>query len=278
VRRGATGRGGGRRPSARAAWAPAALAVLVAVATLAAGLARAERTQQGTLIVSLDGGIAPRKLPRHEPAPAAIHLSGDLRTADGSPLPRLRQVELAVGGRGVLGTRGLPTCSRTQIVAATPRGALAACGDALVGSGRLDVEVFIEGQEPFEFRASLRAFNGRLRSGAHVIWLHVFGRRPPSSFVLPFVVRHRPGAFGTALVATLPPGLGPWPHLARFEMTFGRRFSYRGAPRSFLSADCPLPKRFTAGLFPFARATYSFATGTSVSATIVRGCRVREAP
>ncbi|HEY4780156.1 MAG TPA: hypothetical protein VIH47_11245 [Solirubrobacterales bacterium] len=57
-------------------------------------------------------------------------------------------------------------------------------------------------------------------------------------------------------------------------MTLGRRLSHRGAPRGFLSADCPLPERFSAGLFPFARATYDFAK-RSISTTIVRGCRAR---
>jgi hypothetical protein len=240
---------------------------------LVAGLARAERAQQGNLIVSLDGGISPLKLPRHEPVPAAIQLSGEVRTADGSALPRLGRVELEMGGRGVLDTRGLPTCTLAQIVSATPQGALANCGGALVGHGSLDAEVFVEHQEPFEFKASLRAFNGRLAGGAHVIWLHVYGPRPPSSFILPFFIHHRTGAFATALVGIVPPSLGPLPHLARFEMTLGRRFSYRGGPHAFLSADCPLPERFNAGIFPFARATYDFA-GRSVSTTIVRGCRV----
>jgi hypothetical protein len=251
-------------------------AVAVAALLIAAGLATAERTQQGELIVSLDGGIAPLRLPRHEPAPASVHLSGEARTADGSPLPQLHRVELALGGRGALDTRGLPVCRRSQLVAATPGGALTDCGDALIGHGRLDVEVFIAEQEPFDYHATLRAFNGPLRDGRHVVWLHVYGPRPPSSFVLAFVVRRRHGAFPTALVATLPPGLGPWPHLARFQMTFGRRFAYRGVPHSFLSADCPLPPRFTAGIFPFARATYYFPDSGSVSTTIVRGCRVRE--
>lgn len=252
-------------------------ALAVAVATLlGAGLARAERAQQGDLVASLDGGILPLKLPRHRRAPAALRISGEVRTADGSPLPRLRRMELAVAGRGAIDTRGLATCRRGQLVSATPRGALAACGDALIGRGRLDIEVFIEHQEPFEFDASLRAFNGRLRDGRRLVWLHVFGPDPPSSYVLEFALRHRSGAFGTALVGTVPAGLGPAPHLARFLLTLGRRFSYRGRPRSYLEADCPLPPRFTAGFFPFARATYDFAGGATLSDTIVRGCRVRE--
>jgi hypothetical protein len=252
-----------------------AVAAALVLALLAAGLAQGERTQQGDLVVSLDGGISPLELPRHQPAPASLDLSGALYTVDGTPLPRLHQVELAIAARGGIDTRGLPICPKHRLEAATVAGALAACGDALVGHGILDVEVFIHGQEPFEFKASLRAFNGRFRDGARAVWLHIYGPRPPSSFVLDFAVRHRRGSFPTVLVATLPPTLGPLPHLARFEMTFGRRFAYRGQRRSFLNADCPLPRRFTAGLFPFARATYAFPRGHKLSTTIVRGCRAR---
>jgi hypothetical protein len=252
-----------------------ALIIAVSLAALAAAPALAEREQQGNLIVSLDGRISPRKLPRHDLAPAAVHLSGELRTTDGSPLPRLRKVELEMAGRGALNTRGLPICRRGRLDSISPEGALEACGEALVGRGRVDVEIFLPHQKPFVFHATLRAFNGRLPAGRRAVWLHVFGVDPLSSFVLPFTVHRRPGDFGTALVAVVPPDLGPWPHLARFELTLSRRFSHRGRPRSFLNAECPVPAAFTAGIFPFARATYTFARGRSISTTIVRGCHVR---
>jgi hypothetical protein len=58
-------------------------------------------------------------------------------------------------------------------------------------------------------------------------------------------------------------------------MTFGRRFLVHGERRSYLSASCPVPPRFTAGVFPFARAAYRIADGRELSTMIVRGCRVR---
>lgn len=264
--------------ASRGRWKKAAAAlsalVLLALAALA-GLADAERAQQGNLVVSLSGGVSPRKLPRHRPAPVAVTLAGELRTADGSPLPQLERVELALAGGGELETRGLPTCRRAQLTSISPGDALAACGPALVGLGHLDLEIFIAGQPPFAFHASLRAFNGRLGDGRRVVWLQVYGPEPPIALVLALVVEHRPGAFHTALVATLPPGVGASPHLARFQMTLGRRYRYHGALHSYLNGSCPVPRRFTAGFFPLARATYAFLEGQTISATIVRGCRVR---
>jgi hypothetical protein len=257
-------------------WAWAALALSgVALLGLDPPPTAAEQTQGRGVVVSLDGGVAPRKLPRTAAAPVRIRLSGSLRTLDRAPLPRLRRIELALTGGGVLDTRGLAACPRARLAAAEPATALAACGRALVGHGSLAVKVHLPGQRPFDFHASLRAFNGRLPGGGRAVWLHVHGADPPSSFVLPFAVRRRPGDFATALVATVPPDLGPWPHLARFEMTLGRRYAWRGERHSYLSASCPLPPRFTAGVFPFARATYAFAQGHTLATEIVRGCRVR---
>jgi hypothetical protein len=88
-------------------------------------------------------------------------------------------------------------------------------------------------------------------------------------------VRRRPGAFRTALTIAIPPSVGPLPHLARFQISLSRRFSYRGKRRSYLSASCPIPANFTAGFLSFARAAYDFAGGRHVDVETVRGCRAR---
>jgi hypothetical protein len=46
--------------------------------------------------------------------------------------------------------------------------------------------------------------------------------------------------------------------------------------RSYLSARCPLPPRFSIGFFPLARATYHVAPAPTLATTILRGCRVRD--
>lgn len=248
------------------------LAALALFGTLPASLARGERSQHGTLIVSLDGGLSPLKLPRDRPAPVAIRLDGGLRTADGAELPRVTRIELGLPGQGVLFTRGLPVCSQRQLRNTTPAEALGACRPALVGRGRLEADVLVPNQKPFRIHARMLAFNGRVGKRRAVI-LHAFAASPPTVVVLPFVVSKGSGRFGMALVADLPPSLGPWPHLARFEMTLSRRFTYRGRERSYLSATCPIPPRFTAGFFTFARAIYTLAGGREVSTGIARSCR-----
>ena len=250
-------------------------AALAATAFLAAP-AGANRAQNGHVIVSLDARFSPRRLPRHRPAPVSISFSGVLQTDDRSQLPRLHGIELALAtGSSRLDTVGLPLCPRRRLLGATKRQALERCPGALVGRGSLGAEVDIPGQAPFSVLASVLPFNGGTRGARAQVWLLAFSPNPPASFVVPVYVRHRPGPLGTSLTGVLPSSLGPWPHISAFHITFARRFTYRGAPHSYLSASCPVPPRFTGGLLPFARARYFFTAGLTVTTTVARACHVR---
>lgn len=256
---------------------PALLALvgLALAGLLGAGLARGEQSQQGDLIVSLDGGLSPLQLPRDRTAPVAVRLDGGLRTADGSLLPRVTRIALALPGQGVLSTRGLPVCPQRRLRNTKDPEALAACGPALVGHGELRAQVLVPHQAPFTIHSHLLAFNGRV-GGHRAVILHGAATDPPTVVVLPFLVRRGSGRFGTTLVADLPPALGPWPHVAHFEMTLSRRYAYRGRERSYLSASCPIPPRFTAGFFSFAHATFTLTGGRRIGTGIARSCRARK--
>ncbi len=264
----------------RAAWvafATALAAVLLGGLALRSGLSFAERSQHGNVIVSLNGGIAPRKLPRERLAPVAVHLAGEIGTNDGSTLPRMKRITIDVAGREILSTRGLPVCPQARLRNSTGRQAMERCGGALVGHGRFDASVFLPGQAPFPLHAQLLAFNGRAEAGGAAVLVHAYVRNPPVSVVVPFVVQRGTGPFPIRLVGMVPAAVGPWPRVGHFEMTFARRFRYRGASHSYLNASCPVPPRFTAGFLAFARATYGFSDGSEVSAETVRSCRVRSA-
>ncbi len=267
-----TGRSG--RPLRRALATLVALALLGA---LGAGLAHGERSQRGNLVVSLDGGLTPLKLPRDRPAPVGVHLEGGLKTTDGGLLPRVTTVELGLPGRRVLTTRGLPTCTPGKLRDATREQALAACGDALVGHGRVETLVLLPNQQPFLIRTTLLAFNGTV-GGERAVVAYAFAADPPTVVVIPFLIRHREGRFGTVLVAHLAPTLGPWPRFAHFELALSRRFAYRGRTYSYLSATCPIPRSNTAGFFSFARASFKLEDGGEVGIGIARSCRASRAP
>ena len=247
-------------------------ALVVAVLTIA-GLAQGERSQFGKLILSLDGRLSPLRLPRERSAPVAIRLEGRLRTADGSPLPRVTEVQLGLPQQGVISTHGLPTCARRRIADTSSVAALRNCREALVGRGQLDLTVRLPHQKPFAVQTHLLAFNARLDK-RHAVLLHAFTPKPPFSVILPFALRRGSGRFGTTLAAKLP-AVSKWARVARFEMTLSRRYAYRGRRRSYLSASCPIPRRFTAGFFSLARVAFRLAGGRQVSTAIARSCRAR---
>jgi hypothetical protein len=134
------------------------------LATLILALpAAAERSQTGNLIVAVAGNISPLKLPRQRPAPVSLQIGGRIATADGSPLPRMKSIRLAIAGRGVLSTAGLSVCPRARLRNASTALALRRCRTALVGRGDLEADAFIANQKPFAIHATLLAFNGVTR-------------------------------------------------------------------------------------------------------------------
>jgi hypothetical protein len=261
----------GRRAILRLTAAFCLAAVACGVVAVTAG---GERTQSGSLIVTLDGGLSPLALPRHTAAPVSVRLEGGLRTTDGSLLPRVTRIELDLPGRGVLDTRGLPTCPARRLRNATTEAALAACRDALVGRGSLEAQIHIPDQSPFAVQANILAFNGTV-DGRRAVIFHAFAARPPTVVVLPFLLRLEKRHFRTRLIADLPRELGPWPHFAHFEVDLFRRFRYRGEDHSYLSASCPIPKSFTAGFFSFAKASFTLVDGRRIGTSITRSCRAR---
>jgi hypothetical protein len=250
--------------------------VLSALALLAlGGTAGAERAQDGNLIVTLNGGISPRMLPRNQAVPVAVHLAGRVLTSDSSPLPRVNWIRLELAWRGVLDTHGLPVCPRARLIGTDSQLALERCAGSQVGHGSLYAQVFVPNQSPFDVHAHIVAFNGKTKNGRPAVLVHAYAERPPVSFVIPFTVRHKPGTFRTVLITTIRRSVGPWPHVSNFQIDVSRSFTHRGAQRSYLSASCPVPNGFTAGFLSFARATYTFEGGNQLTIESVRSCRTR---
>jgi hypothetical protein len=255
----------------------ARLAIVAGLVLLCAGLpARAEVNGEGDLVVSFDGGFVPTQLPRGEPAPVAVHVAGDIRSASGleGSLPQLRTISVAINRQGRLFDRGLPVCDVASIQPAGEAEARAVCGDAIIGNGHVTVQVRIPGQLPFAVQANLLVFNGTRRGGHKLILAQAYTRDPPGAFVLTFVVSHHEGIFGTRLRTTLPRSAHGWAYLTYFGMTLHRVFEYAGARRSYVSAACSAPRGFRSALFPFAKATYEFDDGQRLTTSVARRCSV----
>src|SRR6478672_599974 len=151
------------------------VALLVAAAVLLlASLAHAELVERGNLFVKFEGGIAPTKLPRQANAPISVRVDGTVRTLSGERPPALRFISIAINRGGRIETKGLPTCRRSSIEAASSAQALATCRGALVGKGRYVAGVAFPEQDAFPLQGRILAFNAVV-DGERAILAHVFG-------------------------------------------------------------------------------------------------------
>ncbi len=250
--------------------------VLAAAVLLAAGAARAEVAQKGSLRVVVTGKLSPHRLPRRGAAPIAVSVGGKISTVEGNLPPQLKSLRIELNRHGRLETAGLPECRIARIQPASTARALAACRPALVGRGSFTVEVALGGQEPYPSTGILLVFNGKYK-GHPALLGQIYAAHPfASSFVIPFVIHEGGrGRYGTALTATVPRALASWGHVTGLDMRLHRVYSYRGRRRSLISAGCPAPAGFPGAVFTLARTSFAFAGGKSLTSTLSRSCRVR---
>jgi hypothetical protein len=251
-----------------------AAVVALALLSMSAPAADAELTERGDLFVRFKGGIAPDALPRTVPAPIAVSVAGTVKTLSGQRPPALRQIKIALNRGGRLNPHGLPVCGYRELIAASPEQVLAACGDALVGTGAYLARTAFPEQETFPSQGRILAFNARY-GGRDAILAHIYGGEPvPITRIIVFRIRRTGGTFGTVLTGELPVSVNRYGYVAGIYLRLFRRFNYRAEQRSYLSAACAAPAGFPAAVFPFARASMTFADGRTLSSTLTRSCRV----
>jgi hypothetical protein len=256
----------------RARFIAAALLLALGVA----GVAQAEVERQGDVIVNFDGGIAPRALPRSGVAPVAVTVDSTFKSAEGAdPPPQLRTISIGINHAGKIYDRGLPSCKVRKIQPATITAAKRICRDAIVGSGHVQVRVHLANQPPFTFKGPLLVFHAKRADGHRRLLAQVYGRKPPSAFVLNFKIVEKPGEFGTVIETNLPTVARRWAYVTHFDMKLRRVYTYEGQKHSYVSAGCAAPEGYPGAVYPFAQANFGFAGGNHVTTTLVRDCTVR---
>jgi hypothetical protein len=246
-----------------------------ALLCLTAVLAQAELSSSGNLFVTFRGGITPNALPRHERAPITVSMAGKVRTLSGEKPPGLRNITIALNRNGRLDTQGLPTCPKGRVEGATSAQALAACSDALVGTGRYRARTTFPESRTEPTVGKILAFNATLH-GRQAILGQVYSLEPArTTSVIVFAIRHQSGTYGTVLSGSVPSSLTKYSYLKRISLQLHRTYTYRGHPHSYLSAPCAAPPGLDRASFPFVKASLSFEDGRELSATLTRTCKVR---
>ncbi len=249
--------------------------VLVLAVLVAAAAARGETFEKAGIRIAFSGGFTPHALPRDRPAPVTIELNSSIEGEDGNQPPPLKSLEISLNSHGRLSTRGLPTCRSAALQSTTTAVALARCRPALVGHGSFGAALAAnQGQIPAN--GKILAFNGR-SGGKPAVYLHLYGISPVrATFVLPLAIEHRhSGRLGTVLATRIPVLAGGLGSITDVKLKIGRRYSFRGERRSFLSASCAAPAGFGLAIFPFARGGFRFSDGTTIETTLTRDCKVR---
>jgi len=248
-----------------------AVCVIVGAGSAQAGIFSGENVR-----ATFKGRLTPNALPRTSSLPVALRMEGALISINGREPPQLLRIAIAINRHGRLSTTGLPVCPLRSIEATTSKEALAACHEALVGRGQFTAHIAIPTQAPFPAHGKMLVFNSVLH-GRHVLLAHIYGTTPvPTSRVLVMTYqRSSAGTFGTTLTFHMPNLTVNWGYATGFRLTLQRRYTYRGRPRSFISASCPAPKGLGVVLFTAAKGTYYLGDGRKISRVLEGTCAVR---
>jgi hypothetical protein len=250
---------------------------LVALSLLA--IARADTVAGENVRVSFQGRIRPATLPRSEPAPVSLHVTGTVQPLEGERPTALESLTIQVNRHAHFTTRGLPSCPLRRIYGTSTREALAACGDALLGAGHFTSHIDIPEQSPFPANGHVLAFN-TTRKGHPAIAIHVFGRTPAaiSNVLAGALVRSGPGSgsLGPRLTIEMPKIGDDWGYVTGFDLTLHRRYRYRGHELSLITASCPAPPDLDRVPFKAARGTFDLADGKTITRTVTGDCRATD--
>jgi hypothetical protein len=251
-----------------------ALAALLALAVAAGAWAAVEKS--GNVLVRFNAEFTPHALPRETPAPIEVTIKGAVSTSDGSHPPPLQWLEVELNRSGRLYTTGLPSCSPSLLQSTSSEEANTRCGRALVGHGSFSADIVLGATKPVTSTGMILAYNGR-RAGKPALLFHFFGDDPVRfTLVVPLRIGHRKdGAFGTVLRARIPKLANGFGSITEINVSLGRRWTFAGKRRSYLSAACSAPSDFTAVPFSFARARFRFQDRPEIRSTLTKSCRVR---
>lgn len=247
-----------------------AVAALLTLALAAAAVAEKPITvKSGNLVLSFNGGVTPKALPKKEMVPITLNVSGKISTADGTHPPSIKQVVIDTDKNGTIDVRGVPTCRQGALEARTSAEAEKVCKPAILGTGTTDVAVQFPESNPILIHSKLIAFNGGTSGGKTTLFIHAYLTDPITSAIVTTVTvsKEHNGPYGTKSVASVPVIANGSGSVTAFSLTFPKKlFAYKGKKHGYLLAKC------SNGHF-LAQAEADFSSGDKLGpAKIVRSC------
>lgn len=245
------------------------LALGALLATAAVGIATAAggegpvTVKVGNLELTADGGFSPKALSKTKQTPITLKASGEVKEADGSHPPAIREVILEADKAGEVHTKGIPTCKSGQLQATETKAAEKACGPALIGTGTATAQVAFAEQNPINVNTKILVFNGGEKGGKTTLFIHAYFSNPISGAIVTTVTitKHKGGPFGTIAVAKVPQITGGSGSITKFQLQINPKVMGKNP----ISATCPSGKLKV-------HVEGKFEDGTKAQTEIIRAC------
>ena len=194
-----------------------------------AASASGQTVRAGNLVVTIEGGFTPHKLPKKVPGPITLSARSTIRTADGTHLPALDDLKLEFDKHTGVYFKGLPTCTIGRLENTLTAQAQKICGKAKVGTGQAGAEIAFPEQPPFFAKAPMLIFNGPPRNGHPVFIFHVYAHVPaPTTFITTAEIGRASGLYGTKVEIEIPTIVAGQGSLSFAELSIHRTWSYKG--------------------------------------------------
>ncbi len=246
----------------RLTWTTALAAVAVVAFAAVAIAAKPTVIRMGNLILTVNGDFAPKKLPKNKLAPVKLDVSGNLKTADGTHPPALREVIVDFDKNSAVDVSGLPVCTSGKLIATDTKTAKKSCSGSIVGEGSTKVAVEFPEQAKFFAKGPLVFFNGGKKGGKITLFIHAYVAVPaPTALITTVTIsKQRSGRYGIHTVSKVPVIAGGSGSVIDFSFTINKKLG------NYSMAKCPdghLNARVTKAIFD---------DGTNGSGTFVRSC------
>lgn len=211
--------------------AAAAVAALLVVGGIAA--AKPVTSVKQGLHGEFNGDFWPKVVSKTKPTPISFLISGKMKAVGLEYVPPLKELVLE-GDRNVsINVKGVPLCEsggRSQRM--TPGEVRKACGEAVVGNGRMKMEINFPEQPPIPVESELLVLNGGFEWGVTTLYLYAYITVPtPASIISTIKVKRiNKGRFGLLATTTFPKIAGGSGSVNFFKLRL---------KKGILSAKCP---------------------------------------
>jgi hypothetical protein len=207
-------------------------------------------------------------------------VSGKISTSDGTHPSAFREANIEFDKNGTISTTGLPTCKSSQLTAQSTPAAKKVCGNTEVGSGKGVIEIAFPEQHPIDVNAPITVFNGGTKGGKTTLFIHTYITVPvPAAVVTTVTIKKiHAGRYGLDTISKVPTIAGGSGSVLSFDISFGKKYNYKGKKMSYITAKCPdghFNANVISAIFKNEAKIPGVAPTTTLKGTVIRPCTTK---